>query len=330
MLSVENIQFLFEQLDKEVGLNRFSEITFECNPEDILGQKSLLNVLQALPVSRLSVGLQTLSSAGLHVLERQATPDKIEKVADMLESEWKKSLSYDFLAAWPTQEKSHFETCDIEFLKRRHYHHISLYLLSFERGTRMERDRRKGLIHQLSDDDGAELWERWQQVAKEKGLLHYEISNFALPGHESQHNMSTWQGQPYLGLGSGAVSRVGKVRWTNLVTPKLYMDKIQQKRPAAAQAEYLTPEITWQESLFLGLRHSDGLNLDDFNREFGFYPLDVLGDKAQRWKTEGYLSNNKDCAFTEKGWSLFDDLISDWMLSIENHFSEELLENEEK
>ena len=318
-LGIPEIEKLFRGIAAHIPFAALREITFECNPEDIHRTPSLIDALHGLGVTRLSVGLQTLSEKGLQILERKSTRTMMEQAGDILENKWRgRSLSYDLMIGWPGQTVREFQSMDLEFLRRCRFEHISLYILNYERGTRLERNRKRSLVQPLDEDISANIWECWLDAATTLGLVHYEISNFSKEGHKSLHNRNTWRGLPYLGLGCGAVSRVGRVRWTNPATPELYLKKIAQGRPPAVAAEYLTPTLSWQEDLFLSMRFEEGLDATAFKHMHGVNPQHVLGDKLSVWREQGWLKADA-LAFTSKGWTLFDALVSDWMLLIEKN-----------
>lgn len=292
------------------------EISFEANPEDLLCDPELPFFLDDLGVSRLSLGLQTFSPAGLKVLERQVTPEQ-NRVALANARKFPGSLSIDFILGWPGQVEADFERDDLPVLLQGVADHVSAYFLTAEPGTRTERQIRKNLLSLPDEDEQVGIHSLFENGLRKSGLKRYEISNAARPGHESRHNEATWKGHPYLGLGLGAVSRLYRTRFVNGFRLKDYLSKIQQGKFATASAEFLTEQTCREEDLFLSLRHRDGLNLREFERKHGCCPL-PKGEKLERWRRQGWVRMSGDnFAFREKGWMLFDDLVSDMMLKID-------------
>ena len=313
-----SIILLFSVINRYFPDACWKEITFECNPEDIYERPDIINTLSSCGVTRLSIGIQTLSLQGLKVLERSVDPTIIYSVAEILLNNFSGSVSYDFILGWPGQSISFLENDDSTFLKEFPCDHISSYLLNYEPGTRLERDRKRGHIIAPESDDVADIWEYWQEMVKGTGMNHYEISSFCRSGHESCHNIATWKGAEYLGVGSGAVSRVGSVRWTNVSSPLQYMRMVKENKWPVGSAEYLTSDILWQEELLLGLRHSEGIDIQNFSHRFGFDLSECLGKQfSQAGERGDLLQEASRICFTSQGWNLFDGYISDWMLAIE-------------
>ena len=318
-LHPEDMELLFATLKKELPFWSWEEVTFELNPEDLEHYPDYPTFLQKEGVTRLSLGTQTTSAAGLKVLERETTPEQVLNSVASVRSKFKGSLSLDLIMAWPGQTLDMLEQEDLPFLDATQPDHLSIYLLNVEPGTKLDRDRRKGLIQLLDDDSSASLWERLLQHMNEMGYEHYEISNFCRAGQASLHNTLTWRGHSYLGIGMGAVSQVGPVRWTNMAAPELYLRKLEQDRWPVASAEFITPQIRWEEALLLGLRHREGLELEKLT-ELLARPLPKnFINSIQMGINEGELSLENDwLRFTQKGWSRFDAWVSDWMLILES------------
>jgi oxygen-independent coproporphyrinogen-3 oxidase len=322
-LSVKNIQGLFNMIRKSTDAQSWEEITFEINPEDLVEKPELPLVLEDLGVQRISLGTQTTSPHGLKALERKTNPEQVLKSVQQIRSQFKGSLSLDLIMGWPGQQLQNLQQDDLPFLERVQPDHLSIYLLNVEPGTKLERDVRKQRIELLPDEDSAALWEALTEDMERRGYKHYEISNFCRPGHPSLHNTLTWREHPYLGIGCGAVSRYGIARWTNLVTPKLYMGKIAQERWPVAHGEALSPDIQWQETLLLNLRHREGLKLSKFESKLQKASIPHIPKSMHQSISTGIAEGDlqlkgETLTFTPNGWSRFDAWISDWMLMIED------------
>ena len=318
ILAETELRFLFSELGHLIDFAHLREITFEANPEDLLARPELPPLLRELGATRLSVGLQTLSPQGLEALERRARPEAILELSRALPRSFAGDVCYDFILGWPGQTREAFAARDLRFLREATYHHLSIYFLNYEPGTRLERDRRLGRVKPLPEDHQVDIWESWIAAAAERGLHHYEISSFARSGHESLHNRNTWRGRPYLGAGAGAVSRVGQVRWTNLRHPPGYLKKVAAQRFPAWQAEFLTPEIRWKEDLMLSLRWKQGIDPTSFAARHGFEPLRGMEKKLAEWKKNGWLAQDSGrLRLTPAGWLLADEIITDWMARLE-------------
>src|SRR6202035_5271509 len=143
---------------------------------------------------------------------------------------------------------------------------ISIYLFEVDEGSRLGRELLSGGSRYSaaavpSDDAMAESYEFACERLREAGYEHYEISNWALPGFRSRHNLKYWRREPYLGFGAGAHSFDGRWRWANAHDPAAYATAIQQGRLPLEQLEEVTPREALDEELFLGLRQLDGIDL---------------------------------------------------------------------
>ena len=317
-LHPEECLALFEMLAQVFPQRAWEEITYELNPEDLDIYPDYPRWLQACGVSRISLGTQTTSAQGLKVLERQTRPQQVLESVAKVRQAFKGSLSLDLIIGWPGQKVEMLTNDDLPFLSQALPDHLSIYMLNVEPGTKLERDRRQGKIELLDDDTSASIWETLLTYMEEAGFEHYEISNFCKKGHESLHNTLTWRGHDYLGIGTGAVSRMGITRWTNVANPDVYIKKTTEGRWPVASAEAIVPEVAWKECLLLSLRHHEGLRLSSFQQRF----RDPLPQKFWHSLTlgqdQGDLSlENNVLKFTPQGWSRFDAWLSDWMLILD-------------
>ena len=155
--------------------------------------------------------------------------------------------------------------------------HVSIYLLEVDEGSRLGRESlAKGSRYSApaipSDDDQADFYESACRRLAAAGFEHYEISNWALPGHRSRHNLKYWRRDPYLGLGAGAHSFDGTARWANVDDSLRYTDMIQKGVSPREQIEAVTRAQAFDEEIFLGLRQLEGIDLSAieaaYNRDF--------------------------------------------------------------
>ena len=160
--------------------------------------------------------------------------------------------------------------------------HASVYMLEVDEDSRLGRELlaggaryRAGLVP--SDDAIARMYETAIERLDEAGIEQYEISNFALSGYESRHNLKYWQLAPYVGLGAGAHSFDGMNRWANEGEARLYIDRLAGMRSPIAGVRKLSPEERLEEFFFLGLRQVEGVSLDLARKRWG-------KDLVSRWQ----------------------------------------------
>ena len=183
--------------------------------------------------------------------------------------------------------------------------HVSLYCLTLEGGTPMERWVASGEMPDPDPDLAADMYLLAEETMARQGYRHYEISNWARPGFESRHNLVYWRNEPYLGVGPGAHSYLDGIRFWNLRSPREY---VRTMREAVAQiadgrsmgdlvdamavverSETIDRSLEMAETLMMGLRLDTGVALDDFAARFGESPSSVYGDVIDELSSAGLL-----------------------------------------
>ena len=237
------------------------EITLEANPGTLTADK--LEAYRRAGVNRLSIGVQSFDADLLRNLGRIHTPGQAVDAVRMAADAGFENLSIDLMYALPGQSMAQWS----ETLARAvslPIRHISAYSLIVEPGTEMERRVECGEAH-IPDDDLVNGMQRMAvQRLAEHGLVRYEISNFAVPGYESRHNLTYWQDGDYLGLGSAAHSLVENERFSN---PPELARYLAGKRMCERTARSLRDHR--EEVLMLSTRTLRGLDLARWRAEFG-------------------------------------------------------------
>ena len=281
------------------------EYTVEANPESL--KAGFLDVLEEGGVNRLSMGIQTYNEKLLSWLGRPAGLDAIEKAESLLSERWKGRLSFDFLAGLPRDRHGLAE--ELERALAYGVGHVSLYELTIEDGTPLAADS-----HALSELPGEERsFKEWRDAVgtlEENGYARYEISNFALAGEESVHNLGYWRLNPYLGIGPGAASTLpgpsGPLRREETRDLGAWLDG------SSASEEVLTPKQFALEQFLTSLRTSEGLNTARFEKIFGISPFSVVQRSLEKWESAGSLEILPDrIRPTSGGMELVDAVLSD-------------------
>jgi putative oxygen-independent coproporphyrinogen III oxidase len=241
------------------------ELTVEANPETITPE--LARLLVAGGVNRISLGAQSFQPGLLSVLERRAGPDDVRRAVHTLRDANIDNMSLDFIYGIAGQSASDLEA-DIEQALLLQPEHMSWYELEAKPGTRFTHRFGEELARQAEAMEG--YFELVVERLTEAGYRWYETANFALsPDRDggrdlrSRHNLGYWLGHDYLGIGIGAVSTVGGLRWRN--TPRLaaYIDAVAAGARPARETEPLSDETVMRERLMLGLRLDEPVQLDD-------------------------------------------------------------------
>ena len=249
-LTAAQISDLFERLRRAFPSARLSESTFEGNPESLDAEK--LAALARAGVTRLSIGLQTADDALLKSVGRRHTAEDFARVFRLARAAGIPALSVDLMFGLPGQTLDSLRAT-LEFVLALDPEHVSLYGLQVEDRTLFAK---RGV--EEDSDLGREMYEVSIAALSKAGLEHYEISNYAKPGHRSAHNVNYWRRGDYLGLGVSAASFLGGVRSSNDERLVPYMDAVGAGRRPTAETEAPTGREALGEEAFLGLRLIEG------------------------------------------------------------------------
>jgi oxygen-independent coproporphyrinogen-3 oxidase len=193
--------------------------------------------------------------------------------------------------------------------------HLSAYNLTIEERTVFHHWFKHGKIRPLPEDEEISMAEVIEATLAQAGLERYEISNYAKPERQSRHNSTYWQGGDYLGIGAGAhsfVSRDGNgvlgLRWRKERSPVRYMEKVARDGTSVVESESLNRERAAAEFMFMGLRMTRGVSVEDFFRRFGQKPAEIY-PQIGSWLEEG-LMESKDAGLrlTRRGLMLADEI----------------------
>lgn len=229
------------------------ERTVEVNPEDVTPEYA--EALLRAGANRVSMGVQSLSDAELRKVGRRHSAEQAVKAYHTLRSAGFTNISLDLIFGLPGQSLESWLDSLHKVLDLKP-EHLSAYMLSYEPGTRLYAMLQKGVVNETDEDTLCEMYTRLCKAASHAGLLHYEISNFAQPSFEAQHNSAYWDMTPYLGLGPGAHSFDGHSRRYVPPSLKAYLE-------APAEAAVIEPESPTEQHndlVMTALRTARGLD----------------------------------------------------------------------
>ena len=237
-----------------------AEVTTEANPDSV--DREYLFALKAAGFTRVSFGMQSAVPHVLATLERTHDPARIPLVVAWAR-EAGLQVSLDLIYGTPGESLDDWNA-SIDAVLAEDPDHISAYALIIEDGTKLARQIRRGEVAQPSDDLQADMYEVLDAKLAAAGYDWYEVSNWArTPQNRSQHNLAYWQGHDWWGIGPGAHSHVGGVRWWNVKHPAAYADRILAGLSPAAGRETLDAETRRVERVLLLTRIRDGLRIDE-------------------------------------------------------------------
>ena len=239
-----------------IGTQTAVEVTMELNPGD--ATPKYLRAIRAAGINRLSIGIQSFKDNLLSLIGRRHNAQQAIDAVRMAQEAGFDNLSIDLIYALPTQTMDQWIE-DIETALTLNVQHISSYGLMFEEGTEMTRRLEAGEIEAVDEDIENEIYDILCERLQQAGFVHYEVSNFALPGYEAKHNSSYWDHTPYIGVGAGAHSYLPPVRSWNPSDLDDYIRGI-QNGTLVRESETLTDKDLYNERIMLGLRTRQGIN----------------------------------------------------------------------
>jgi oxygen-independent coproporphyrinogen-3 oxidase len=241
-----------------IDLSSVVEWSVESNP-GTLGPATL-DALRAMGADRLSVGVQSFEDVLLRSVGRIHTGAQAEEAVRSAVASGFPRVSVDLLFAVPGQGEETFHR-DLDRALDLGTTHLSCYALLYEEGTSLTRRESRGLVQREDEDAEVRMLRHARARLRAAGFRAYEISNFALPGHECLHNLVYWRNEPYLGVGVAATSFLGGVRSTAVRDLRAYIDRITTSGDATVERESLEPAAALGETIMLGLRMDEGLSL---------------------------------------------------------------------
>ena len=277
-----------------------TEITVEINPETV--DENYLSNLRKIGVNRLSIGIQDFNDDILKIIGRGHTSQTAIDVVKTAQNVGFDNISVDLIYGLPNQTLRGFET-SLNKAFELGIQHISLYGLKIENGCYFYKNPPKNLP---DDDAQAKYYLKAIELCKQNGFEHYEISNFALKGFESKHNLNYWDNENYYGFGLSASGYEGNIRYYNETDLIKYIENPLKK----LKEDFLTLNQQMEEEIFLGFRKSEGINITELNSKY-----DVDFEKMFEHPLKKYSGTY--IIKTKNGYKLSDDgfLVSNIILS---------------
>jgi oxygen-independent coproporphyrinogen-3 oxidase len=267
----------FEILDRYVNARQVVEFTIEANPGTVDSEK--LRFLLAHGVNRLSLGVQSFQPALLQLLGRVHGADQGPEAIALARASGFKNISIDLMHGLPGQSSQHLRD-DLERAIALGTDHISAYGLMYEDGTPLKSAVTRGIVMPLTPEEEAAHFQTVMETIERAGWHQYEVSNFARPGFESEHNQIYWRNEAYLGVGVGSASSIGGERNVNDDTLDGYIRGAMAQGHAIVTRERLDADARAGEALMLELRMRRGVDLPEFSRRWGVDLFETEGAKA--------------------------------------------------
>ena len=289
-----------------IGFDDAEEITMELNPGD--ATEEYMRGLKDIGVNRLSMGVQSFQDELLQLIGRRHNAQQAIEAVRMAQKAGFDNLSIDLIYALPGQTMEQWKA-DIEKALRLGIQHISTYGLMYEEGTALTKMRDRGEIQETDEETENAMYDYLCERLKEAGFVHYEVSNFALPGYEAKHNSSYWDGTPYVGVGAGAHSYIRNIRSWNPNDLEAYIRGIEEGT-LVRESETLTEKDLYNERIMLGLRTNKGIPLSDVNVRNGHEMVTKMTVKDQLLR----ITEDGRLVATQKGIHILNTIIEKLMI----------------
>lgn len=284
---------LLEQVKHWFPLTKGGEFSIEANPidlaDDVASERGA--VLAAAGVTRVSLGAQSFRADKLRLLERDHDASAIRRALELARA-FAHSVSLDLIFGAPGETLAQWQA-DLDAALELEPDHVSTYGLTFERGTRFWSRKLHGELAQLPEELERDMYALAIDRLSATGFEHYEVSNFARPGHRCRHNEVYWAGAEYFAAGPGAARYVAGRREVNHRSTLTWIDRLERGQTPVAESETLDAEDRARELLVLALRRREGIARDEFRRRTGFEIDALVGRELARYTQLGLFADDQ-------------------------------------
>jgi oxygen-independent coproporphyrinogen-3 oxidase len=279
-LNPARLERLLGLISEGFKLSVAGEYSIEANPATLDADR--VRVLKDFGVNRVSLGAQSFNPAALRVLERDHGEKQIKQATDLIRKHGQ-DLSLDLIFGVPGQTPQQWRD-DLRQALELVPDHISAYGLTYEKGTRLWKQRQRGEVRPLGEDMEAQMYRDALEILSGAGYEQYEISNYARPCKRCRHNEVYWANEAYFGVGLGAASYVEGRRQTNTRNVEQYLQRLLDDRRRPTQhSEKLDDGERARETMAIQLRRAEGINRERFLLQTGFEIDRVMGPRASHY-----------------------------------------------
>lgn len=311
-LAAKQLDRLLSGAREILPFNEGKEFTVEANPGDLTREK--LQVMKNYGVNRLSMGVQTFDNRLLKKIGRKHTAEDVYETMRFLEAENFSNVSIDLIYALPGQTlEGYLDT--LERALALDLPHYSLYSLILENKTMFMNWVRQGRLQLPDQETETRMFEETIAAMEKHQRRQYEISNFGLAGHESQHNLMYWNNDHYFGFGAGASGYLDHTRYRNKGPIQHYLRPLREGELPVLEREELSRKNQIEEEMFLGLRKKVGIEKQHFLQRYGQSIESLYQSVLDELVAEELLVNEEDRVYlTQKGTFLGNNVFERFLL----------------
>ena len=311
VLDKEEIKKILNQIYKVFNINNDAEITMECNPDDL--NLSKLKFLKTIGFNRLSIGVQSFNDSDLKLINR--THNSSQAINCILQAKkiGFKNISIDLIYGLPNQSLKKWELNMVEFFKL-DVSHFSAYQLTVEKNTFLNKLLNKGKIQLPKENTVLSQYKLLLKMSKKFGYINYEISNFGKVNYFSEHNISYWRNNYYIGIGPSAHSYNGVERRWNVSSNSKYINNINDEK-IFYKKEILSENQKYNEYVFTSLRTIYGVDSEYIERKFGKKIKDHFIREIKKWEALKLTKINTKYFLNNEGKLHADTISSDLFIT---------------
>jgi oxygen-independent coproporphyrinogen-3 oxidase len=284
LLSTQQLQKINQVLDGKFGIDKFAEISMEIDPGTF--DKQHLQGYVNAGVNRISLGVQAFQEELLQACGRYHSVSDIFTAVDLLQAAEITNFSIDLISGLPHQTLDIWQQSLEQAIKIAPMH-ISIYDLTIEPGTAFGRYYQPGDRPLPTDETTVKMYRMAQEILTNAGYEHYEISNYAKPGYQCRHNRVYWENRAYYGFGMGAASYFQGKRFNRPRKTKEYYAWVNDG--SITDCDITTPHEVLLETLMLGLRLAEGVNLQILTAQFGENKIEEVLQVLQPYIEKGWV-----------------------------------------
>ena len=312
-LTAAQLDVLLAGIHRLLPTSTTKEFTIEANPGDLTEEK--LHVMKHHGIHRLSMGVQTFNNRLLKKIGRKHSAEDVYDTIRLLEKNQFDNVSIDLIYALPGQTLEDFR----DTLHRAidlGLPHYSMYSLILENKTMFMNWVRQGRLELPSQEVESQMFEEAIEAMDKAGHRQYEVSNFATPGKESQHNLIYWNNENYFGFGAGASGYLNNVRYKNYGPIQHYLKPLREGQLPTLETEVLTIENQMEEEMFLGLRKLEGISQQKFANKFQQDFMSVYGHVLPELMEKDWLVVDGDrVRLTKQGLFIGNDVFEKFLIA---------------
>lgn len=313
LLSIQQVQRIFNVIRNNFDVSESAEITFEMNPEDV--EKNYLKGLADVGINRLTIGVQSFIESELRYLGRNHDVQRGVNAFALARQAGFQNICIDFLFGLPAKYSGDPQV-NIEQVIKLKPEHISAYGLTMEPDTILLRQVEKDKMLPPDDEVTAQQFMFYMEQLAKLGYEHYEISSYALPGFRSKHNSAYWKNVPYLGVGAGAHSYNLQQRWWNTGVITDYIQGV-NKNTFVGEAEILSEKDKYNDYIITSARTIEGMSLPFIREFFGDHYVAYFLKQIKKYAEKQYLYCKADNYILTDIGKLWSDEIAEHLM-IEN------------